>query len=278
MKTANYYITILFLLLHGLSRAGVPEKINYQCVVRNAAGVIVANTPVKIKFSILDGANVVYAEEHLNLTTNQFGLITALIGDGLPLMGQFDTINWAGGSAKLLKLETDINFSGTYTDMGTTQLVTVPYAMVAKKTLDGNAHQTLTSYNFTTTIRNTDVFTNDSLVVAETGTYLIIIDAEGYGITYNSVAVPYGDNAVNLKIFADATYLNYAPLHDYKKDDANFVSYNLTPRQSARITTLPLSAGQIIRPAVRIGSYGTGGVNTNAMGYLQLELTLVKLQ
>jgi hypothetical protein len=68
-------------------------------------------------------------------------------------------------------------------------------------------------------------------------------------------------------------------LHDYKKDEADAsVYYNLTPRQSSKITTAYLQAGTSLRTAVKIWKYGTGGTNTNDLGYYNLELTIVKLQ
>lgn len=109
-----------------------PQKLNYQTVVRNTNGTVVANQDVSIRFSIRDltstGA-VLYRETQL-LTTNQFGLLTAKIGDGTVVAGSMLTINWGNGD-KYLQVEIDLAGGSTYTSMGADQLLSVPYALYA---------------------------------------------------------------------------------------------------------------------------------------------------
>jgi len=104
-----------------------PQGMNYQAVVRNASGQpVAANTPVKLRFSIHDASptGTVVFTETINDTANQFGLVTAKIGSNSNL----STINWGNGE-KYLQVETEVNNSGSFTDMGTTQLLRVPYAL-----------------------------------------------------------------------------------------------------------------------------------------------------
>src|SRR4051812_30582196 len=106
-----------------------PQGVNYQAIVRNAQGSIVANTHVAIRFTILDQTatgTVVFQETHA-LTTNQFGLFNAVIGAG---GANLATVNWGSGP-KFLKVEVDVSGGTSYTDMGTTQLMSVPYALFA---------------------------------------------------------------------------------------------------------------------------------------------------
>jgi hypothetical protein len=112
-----------------------PQKMSYQCVVRNASGILVANQGVGMKISILQTTStgtVVYQETYNpNPQTNSNGLLTLEIGSGLVITGTFSTINWSAGPY-FLKTETDPTGGTNYTISGTSQLLSVPYAMYSK--------------------------------------------------------------------------------------------------------------------------------------------------
>lgn len=126
---AKYLLSFLLLFTLLSSKAQSPQQMNYQAVVRNSSGTIVANnTPVKLRFSIHDGSatgTVVFTETQ-STTANQFGLVNVQIGQ----LGNLAIVNWGFG-AKFLQVETEINNAGTFTDMGTSQLLSVPYALYA---------------------------------------------------------------------------------------------------------------------------------------------------
>ncbi len=111
-----------------LVMAQSPQGMNYQAVVRNNSGQPVANnTPVKLKFSIHDSTitGTVVFTETLYDTANQFGLVDVTIGSN----GNLSGVNWGSG-AKFLQVESDVNNAG-FVNMGTTQLLSVPYALYA---------------------------------------------------------------------------------------------------------------------------------------------------
>jgi hypothetical protein len=115
-----------------LANAQAPEAFNYQTVVRDAAGVIIPDTPVSFKFSIREGSitgTVIYIETQAT-STNQFGLATAQIGNGIALQGIFSAINWGTGN-KYLQIQLSVAGSA-YNNMGASQLLSVPYALYAK--------------------------------------------------------------------------------------------------------------------------------------------------
>jgi hypothetical protein len=116
-----------------LAFAQVPEKMSYQAIVRNTGGQILANQSVGIRASILQGspAGAAVYSERLTGNTNANGLLTLEIGSGTVLTGTFNTINWSTGSY-YLKTETDPTGGTNYTITGTSQLLSVPYAMYAK--------------------------------------------------------------------------------------------------------------------------------------------------
>ncbi len=126
----------LIAMLNNLLSAQAPQQLNYQAVVRNNTGNTVANnTPVKLKFTIHDSSasgTSVFTETQ-NTTANQFGLVNVQIGS----VSNLSPVNWGSGT-KFLQVELDINNSGTYTDMGTSQLLSVPYALNAKTSADNN--------------------------------------------------------------------------------------------------------------------------------------------
>jgi hypothetical protein len=112
--------------------AQVPQALNYQAVARDNSGNILANRSISVRLSVLDGSNIgpsLYAETH-NPTTNQFGLFTLAVGTGQPVSGVFSQIVWPG-SSKWLKVELDANGGANYVLMGSSQLLTVPFAFFA---------------------------------------------------------------------------------------------------------------------------------------------------
>jgi len=115
------------------SYAQAPQKMSYQAVLRNASNALVSNTPVAIRVSVLQGSasgTAVYVERH-TLTTNVNGLATFEIGSGTIISGTFSGINWASG-VYFVKTETDPTGGTNYTISGTSQLLSVPYALYAK--------------------------------------------------------------------------------------------------------------------------------------------------
>lgn len=117
--------------------AQVPQKINYQAVIRNSTGVPVINQNVSLRFSVLTGSaagTTVYSETQ-SVTTNAFGLANVQIGTGTPVSGTFNGIGW-GTASKFLKIEADITGGSTYALLATLEMVTVPYAMNAQTSND----------------------------------------------------------------------------------------------------------------------------------------------
>jgi hypothetical protein len=82
--------------------------------------------------SILQGSvsgSSVYTETH-SPTTNSSGLISLEIGGGMNTTGNFSSIDWSNGPY-YLKREVDPVGGTNYTIIGTSQFLSVPYAMYA---------------------------------------------------------------------------------------------------------------------------------------------------
>lgn len=127
-------ITLLLLLLSSCTIlfAQAPQKMSHQSVIRKTDGTLVANTLVNIKTSILSGSASGAASyvETQTTTTNNNGLATIEIGGGTPVTGTFAGISWGDGS-HFIKTEIDPTGGSNYTISGTSQLLSVPYALYA---------------------------------------------------------------------------------------------------------------------------------------------------
>ena len=143
MKTKLFF-TALFTFSFSLSPcfAQVPQGFNYQAIARDGSGNPIINATIKVKLSILSDTTGFYAsgngtyiweEEHSNVKTNAFGLITIVLGD--PAATQtagsatsFSAINW---TVTPLYIGTKIANPVTYKNMGSAKLWSVPYSLVS---------------------------------------------------------------------------------------------------------------------------------------------------
>jgi hypothetical protein len=128
MKSKILILATAFLMAFNL-QAQAPEKLNYQGIARDNTGAALANQNLGVKISILHNSTVDYSESH-TVTTNDFGLYKLVIGDGTPLFGGMASVDWSSGN-KFIKVEIDPNGGTNYTDLGTTELLSVPYALYA---------------------------------------------------------------------------------------------------------------------------------------------------
>ena len=133
MKNQLLGFIFTFISLMGLAQA--PHMMNYQAVVRDNSGQPLAGgTPVKLRFTIHDqnvGGTAVFQEVQ-PLSVNSLGMVITQIGS----IAHLDTVNWGNGP-KYLEVEIDVNNSGSYVVMGTSQLISVPYALYAANSATG---------------------------------------------------------------------------------------------------------------------------------------------
>jgi hypothetical protein len=127
-------LILLCLPMIGFAQS-VPQGINYQAVARDANGDVLMNQALTIQFSVISDitTSAISWQETHPVTTNDYGLFTAIIGQGTTTsVGSsltFDSISW-GASHHFLKVE--IDYGGGLLDMGTTAFMSVPYSMNAK--------------------------------------------------------------------------------------------------------------------------------------------------
>jgi uncharacterized protein (TIGR02145 family) len=135
-KMRNPFVILPFFLLFLIPSSlfsQSPLGIPYQAVLRNADGSIMASSAVGLTFMIHDGTEtgtVVFEETHA-LNTNAQGLVSCVVGNGVLTQGNFQNINWGNG-AKFLHIQ--YQGSNVTVDLGTQQMMSVPYALYAGTT------------------------------------------------------------------------------------------------------------------------------------------------
>jgi len=128
-------IFFLFFLPVFFLNAQTPNGITYQAIIRDNNGTPLSNTQVQLRFTILDNGitgNTIY-QETFTPTTNTFGLVNLVIGEGNPTIGNYNSVLWK--STNYLKVELDAVNSGNYTILGINKLQSVPYALYSKDAL-----------------------------------------------------------------------------------------------------------------------------------------------
>ena len=129
----NLYLSIISIFVSFSMLAQTPQGMSYQAVVRDGSGALVTNQSVGMAISILQGSSLgttKYAETH-TITTNANGLVSLEIGKGTVIQGSLSTIDWGSGPY-FVKTETDPNGGSNYTISGTSELLSVPFALHAK--------------------------------------------------------------------------------------------------------------------------------------------------
>lgn len=140
MKPIFCIVASLALSVNVLAQA--PYQMPYQAVVRNSSGQLIANGNVIMRFSITDAisnGNILWQETH-ELTSNQQGAVSVILGS----INTLQTVNWFGGF-RYIKVE--LNDNNNFTDLGTQQLGSVPYAFYANQS--GASAGSITGYSAT---------------------------------------------------------------------------------------------------------------------------------
>lgn len=122
----------LILALSVFSFGQAPQSFSYQAIARDASGNGISNQNIGLRISILQNSitgTSVYTETHTALTDAN-GVLNLAIGTGTVTTGTFSSINWGEGTY-FVKIEMDVTGGTNYVLMGTSQLLSVPYALYA---------------------------------------------------------------------------------------------------------------------------------------------------
>jgi hypothetical protein len=150
------YTLLLFLLATVSILAQAPEKMSYQAVLRDASNTLLTNQEVGMQISILQSTitgTAVYIETQ-TATTNINGLVSIAIGSGTS-SDDFSAIDWSAGPY-FIKTETDPAGGTSYSITGTSQLMSVPFAVYANTSGSSQTNATNIDNNTTAIAANTD--------------------------------------------------------------------------------------------------------------------------
>ncbi|MBS1912256.1 MAG: hypothetical protein JST22_09750, partial [Bacteroidetes bacterium] len=113
----------------------VPQAMNYQAAVRDSLGLPLAGRNIGVRIAILKGSGgpEVYAETHA-AKTDDLGLFSIAIGRGTPISGDFTAIDWRSPEY-WIAVAVDLTGGGAYVPLGSQQLLSVPYALFARRAL-----------------------------------------------------------------------------------------------------------------------------------------------
>lgn len=211
-------LLLSFALISSIVLAQTPDAFKYQAVVRDNSGNLITEQVVGIQIDILKGATdgtSVYTETHSE-TTNAYGLVNLEIGYGTST-DDFSAINW-GDDDYFIQVSLDATGGTSYELMGTSQLLSVPYAL----------HSTVA-----------DSVVKESQTLAIDGNTLSISDG-------NSVDLPTGgagDGNYTIHISGDISDSEAA---QKLADELGPNTRNILVYQTTNLTSLDLSAVTVL--------------------------------
>ena len=226
----NRYCLLIILLAFWVSAfAQVPQSFKYQAVVRGNSGNVLVNQLVSFQLTILkDNPNgvVVYSERQ-NLSTNSYGIVNINVGTGTIISGDFATIAW-GSFAHFIKVEFDAAGGNNFQFMGTSQILSVPYALYAESA--GSAAND-NDTDPTNELQNLSL-TNNSLSLSNGGQvaldpYLDNTDNQNLSLNNEQLSISNG-NTVSLTSLMDNTDNQSLSLNNDQLSISNGNSVSLT--------------------------------------------------
>lgn len=134
MKLIFFLITSVFSFLTLITAQSPPNAFNYGAVARDFEGNPLSNEAIGIQISIIKNSPTgisQYSENHF-VTTDTNGLFNLVVGAGAIQSGSITSIDWSNDNY-FLKVGIDTTGGTNYLEMGITQLLSVPYALYAKR-------------------------------------------------------------------------------------------------------------------------------------------------
>lgn len=200
---------LIFILLALNSFSQAPQSFKYQATARDNTGDLIKNQQVGMQISIIQGSangDAVYVET-FNPTTDDYGLININIGTG-ETDDDFSSIQWSTGSY-FINIGMDVTGGTNYQDFGTSQLLSVPYALFANNAATSN-------YSFNPSYPNgfqnitplTFSFNNSSTYTVPEGKILYILNLysyiEDHTFSINGIYVAHGkfNTTINVTFYA----------------------------------------------------------------------------
>lgn len=280
-------LVFLILVMSMVNRAQVPQKIAYQAVIRNANGAVIASeqVQVQVKFhkSVTDG-EVVYSENH-TVTSTQQGLVSLQLGAGAVVSGSFSAIPWNENIfiEVLVKRSSETSF----TSLGTSQIVSVPYAFLANSALTANnAQNGIVSFgNPSNTVVSTGAAWEPTARVSIMDSTVIISPKEGHDPEKPIFAVTNSQGQVVMAVYESGVRF-FVEASSAKGAKGGFAVGGLTGGKAPAPTYFQLEPGyaQFLFDQTTKGAKGgfavgglTGGKVTDTLNYMIVHPDSIRL-
>jgi len=179
-KLIHSLVAITTISLSSFGQA--PEGFKYQAVVRDAGNTILNNQAVGVLMTIRQGSiggTAVY-QESFSTSTNTYGLMNLEIGSGNPIVGDFSVIDWSNGPF-FMQTSVDITGGTNYVAIGTSELLSVPYAL----------------HSNTANTANTANSVSNSIIELVSGSTNNAIDVTGVSVIYANLIPGTNDVIIN---------------------------------------------------------------------------------
>ena len=232
--------TLLALIATIATFAQAPQGFNYQATVRNSSGALMVSQNVYFKFNVMLNSSTsvpVFTETHY-VPTDDLGAVNLIIGKGTPTIGTFASVDWGTGN---YYLGIELNTGSGYVAMGTTQLLSVPYALYAEESGNSSLIEISSTEVFNgappTTWTDLDlssvVGTNKALVMLKVTNLsssfinVIAFRQNGDKASYSTTQTPTGANKGGLASEPDSnimmTYTDANGIIEWKSSDSKTV-------------------------------------------------------
>ncbi|MCB0653264.1 MAG: tail fiber domain-containing protein [Saprospiraceae bacterium] len=248
-----FTISALFFFFLSFIQAQSPQAFNYQAVARDANNNPYLNTTLSLRISLLRNSEfgiTDFSERHL-VTTSDLGVFTLNIGKGTVLTGIFDAVDWASHSY-YLKVEMDPSGGTNYLDMGVSQLLSVPYALYARESGDGETDYDTDPENEIQSLS----LNGNALILSNGGGFVTLpedMDNQTLTVSGTNLIIEHG-NTVDLSVLQDGvTDADADP-----ENELQTLSFDITTNE------LSLSNGNTI-------SIPTGGTDADANPLNELQ-------
>ncbi|MCH2194690.1 hypothetical protein [Kordia sp.] len=257
------YTFLVAIILTATTFAQAPEKMSYQAVVRDSGDAFVTNQVIGMQISILKTTatgTAVYVETQTP-TTNVNGLVTVEIGTGTPVTGTFAGIDWSADTY-FIKTETDPAGGTNYSITGTSQLLSVPYALHAKTAASVTETQTLTDV---VALGNT---VNNQLKLVTDPTEPQDAATKAYVDALEVQLAALEDRITALEPKIGDSYLGGIIFYIYEPGDAGYVpgeSHGLIAATSDQSTGIQWTLSAFHTAIAGAASYSDGAANTDAI-------------
>jgi hypothetical protein len=222
MKKFYIFLCLVIVALTQL-QAQTPQGFNYQATVRNTTGELIVNSNVYFKFNVIQGsqtADPIFTETH-EILTDDLGQVNLIIGQGTANTGVFSELDWSLGSY-YLGIQLSIDGPNDYVAMGTTQLLSVPYALYA-----ANSGNTTTTPNLESVLAQSNSANNQQIKDLQDPTEAQ--DAVTKNYTYSKVVVDAliaaAVNNLHIQINENLNLIEFLKGKVYRKDITNGVRY-----------------------------------------------------